>query len=155
MLPLLTPTTSAHDSSTQQTEPHGWPGTEMLNTRFGDFKFEGGYPVGDATQRLLELRTLNRAIEVYSTQLMAVSEIAVKEGLRAFGATKPTQVVIWENLMDSGTVLLTANTETVYAIAHLDLKADCHRSAAANAWLYSGRSATLPCRHRPAWARQR
>ena len=37
---------------------------------------------------------------------------------------KSTQVVIWENLMDAGTVLLTANTETVYAIAHLDLKND-------------------------------
>ena len=97
---------------------------ETLDTRFGDFKFEGGYPVGDATQRLFEIRTLNRAIEVYSTQLMRVSEIAVKEGLRAFGATKPTQVVVWENLMDSGTVLLTANTETVYAVAHLDLRTD-------------------------------
>ena len=46
---------------------------------------------------------------------MPVSEIALREGLRAFGATKPTQVVIWENLMDAKTVLLTANTETVYA----------------------------------------
>ena len=108
----------------QPTEPHGWMGTETLNTRFGDFKFEGGYAVGDVTQQLLDLQKLNRAVEVYSTQLMAVSEIAVKEGLRAFGATKPTQVVVWENLMDSGTILLTANTETVYAIAHLDLMTD-------------------------------
>ena len=30
----------------------------------------------------------------------------------------------WENLMDAQTVLLTANTETVYAISHLDLKTD-------------------------------
>ena len=33
-------------------------------------------------------------------------------------------MVIWEQLMDAQTVLLTANTETVYAISHLDLKAD-------------------------------
>ena len=33
---------------------------------------------------------------------MPVSEIALREGLRAFGAKKPTQVVIWENLMDAG-----------------------------------------------------
>ena len=83
-----------------------------------------GYPVGDAAERLLDLRKLNQAIEVYLTQLMPVSEIGLREGLRAFGATKPTQVVIWENLMDAKTVLLTANTETVYALAHLDLKAD-------------------------------
>ena len=55
---------------------------------------------------------------------MPVSEIALREGLRAFGARTPQQVVIWEQLMDARTVLLTANTETVYAIGHLDLKAD-------------------------------
>ena len=58
------------------------------------------------------------------TQMMPVSEIALREGMRAFGARKPQQVVIWENLMDAKTVLLTANTETVYAMSHLDLKTD-------------------------------
>ena len=32
--------------------------------------------------------------------------------------------MIWEDLMDAKTVLLTANTETVYGMAHLDLKTD-------------------------------
>ena len=55
---------------------------------------------------------------------MRVSEIALREGLRAFGATRSNQVNIWEHLMDASTVLLTANTETVYAIVHLNLKTD-------------------------------
>ncbi len=105
-------------------DPHGWVGTETLKTSLGDFSFEGGYPAADVTQRLLDLQKLSRAIEVYSTQIMPVSEIALREGTRAFGAKKPNQVIIWETLMDAGTVLLTANTETVYAIAHLDLKND-------------------------------
>ena len=108
----------------QQTDPNGWLGTETLQTRFGDFQFKDGYPVGDAAQRLLDLQKLNRAVEVYTTQLMPVSEIWLREGLRAFGARTPQQVVIWEQLMDAETVLLTANTETVYALAHLNLKAD-------------------------------
>jgi hypothetical protein len=54
--------------------------------------------------------------------MMPVSEIATREGIKAFGATKPNQVVIWEQLMDAQTVLLTANTETVYAIGYFDLK---------------------------------
>ena len=108
----------------QQAEPHGWLGTETLKTRFGDFQFKDGYPVGDTAERLLDLQKLNRAVEVYTTQMMPVSEIALREGLRAFGARKPQQVVIWEDLMDARTVLLTANAETVYAIAHLDLKTD-------------------------------
>ena len=105
-------------------EPHGWLGTETLHTRFGHFEFKDGYPVGDTAARLRELQTLNRAVEVYLTQMMPVSEIALREGMRAFGSKKPTQVVIWENLMDARTVLLTANAETVYAMSHLDLKTD-------------------------------
>ena len=80
--------------------------------------------MGDATARLLDMQKLNRAIEVYTTQMMRVSEIGLREGLRAFGARTPQHVVIWENLMDAKTVLLTANTETVYALSHLDLKTD-------------------------------
>src|SRR5262245_9369338 len=105
-------------------EPHGWLNSEVLKTRFGEFEFKDGYPVGDTADRLLEAQKLNRAIEVYVTQLMPVSEIATREGLRAFGSKTPQQVVIWEELMDAGTVLLTANTETIYAITHLDLKND-------------------------------
>src|SRR4029077_6593508 len=96
-------------------DAHGWLGTETLKTRFGDFEFAGGYPAGDTAERLLDLQKFNRAVEVYLTQIMPVSKIALREGMRAFGATKPTQVVIWEKLMDARTLLLTGNTETVYA----------------------------------------
>src|SRR5262249_57695837 len=34
------------------------------------------------------------------------------------------EVVMWEELMDARTILLTANTETVYAMTHLDLRKD-------------------------------
>jgi hypothetical protein len=108
----------------QTSEPHGWLNTETLETRYGNFEFKNGYPVGDAASRLLEMQTLNRAIEVYTTQMMRVSEIGLREGLRAFGATTPQHVVVWENFMDAKTVLLTANTETVYAFAHLNLRSD-------------------------------
>jgi hypothetical protein len=107
-----------------QEEPHGWLGTETLKTPFGEYALEHGYPAGDTAERLLALLKLNRAVEVYLTQLMPVSEIALREGLRAFGATTANQLVIWEQLMGPQTVLLTANTETVYAIDHLQLKAD-------------------------------
>ena len=121
---LICAITTSLSAFAQGTEPHGWLNTETLKTRSGDFEFKNGYPVGDTAQRLLDLQKFNRAVEVYLTQMMPVSEIALREGMRAFGSKKPTQVVIWENLMDAQTVLLTANTETVYAISHLDLKND-------------------------------
>ena len=107
-----------------QAEPHGWLCSETLSTRSGDFEFVNGYPTDDSAERLRDLQLFNRATEVYLTQLMPVSEMALRQGLRAFGASKPTQIVVWEQLMDAKTLLLTANTETVYAISHLALKDD-------------------------------
>lgn len=118
------PSAAPPSAQTQQAEPHGWAGTETLKTRAGDFEFKNGYPAGDTARRLRDVQTFNRATEVYLTQLMPVSEIALREGLRTFGATRPTQVVIWERLMDAKTILLTANTETVYGISHLALRSD-------------------------------
>jgi len=72
-------------ASAHGAEPHGWLGTDTLNPACGNFKFKNGYPVGDAPERLRHLQKLNRGVEVYTTQMMRVSEIAVREGLRAFG----------------------------------------------------------------------
>ena len=108
----------------QQSEPHGWLNNETLQTPDGIFEFKNGYPAGDSGTRLLEIQKLNRAVEVYTTQMMRVSEAALREGMRAFGARTPQQIIIWENLMDAKTILLTANTETVYALGHLNLKDD-------------------------------
>ena len=75
----------------QQGDAHGWLNTETLKTRSGDFEFRNGYPAGDTAERLLELQTFNRAVEVYTTQIMPVSEIALREGMRAFGAGRPSR----------------------------------------------------------------
>jgi hypothetical protein len=103
---------------------HGWIGTEVVRTRFGDFAFENGYPTRAAAAALLDQLVLNRAIEVYLTQIPRVAVIETRRGFREFGAKKANQPIIWESLMDAKTLLLTANTETVYAMGFLDLKGD-------------------------------
>ena len=50
--------------------------------------------------------------------------VALRNGHRELGVTEANQVAIFENLMDSKSLWLTANTETVYASAFLDLGAD-------------------------------
>ncbi len=87
-LVFICATASPLAASAQGAEPHGWLNTETLKTRSGDFEFKNGYPVGDTAQRLLDLQKFNRAVEVYLTQIMPVSEIALRQGMRAFGATE-------------------------------------------------------------------
>jgi hypothetical protein len=121
---VLATLAAATPATAQQSEPHGWLNNDTLKTPYGEFEFKNGYPAGDSGQRLINIQKLNRAVEVYTTQMMRVSETASREGMRAIGATTPQHVIIWENLMGPKTVLLTANTETVYALSHLNLKTD-------------------------------
>lgn len=102
---------------------HGWIGTEVVTTRFGDFEFANGYPTREAADALLDQLVFNRAIEVYLTQIPRVAMIETRRGFREFGAATPQQFIIWKSLMDAQTLLLTANTETVYGIGFLDLRA--------------------------------
>jgi hypothetical protein len=80
---VLAAAAGASLSANAQTDSHGWLNNENLQTRYGTFEFKNGYPVGDATARLLDMQKLNRAMEVYTTRMMRVSEIGLREGLRA------------------------------------------------------------------------
>ena len=110
--------------STSSSDSHGWIGTETVTTPFGNFEFKNGYPTPAAANALLDQLTFNRAVEVYLTQIPAVAIIESRRGIRDFGAKRSNQVVIWETLMGPETLVLTANTETVYGMGFLDLKGD-------------------------------
>jgi hypothetical protein len=103
---------------------HVWIGTETISTRLGKFEFRNGYPAGDSAARLRDALFFNRAVEVYLAQMPAVSWYHVWKGVAQAGEAKPNQMVIWESLMDAGTLLLTGNSETVYGLVSFDLKRD-------------------------------
>ena len=62
--------------------------------------------------------------ELYLSQMPVVSWNRVWKGVAEAGTRAPNQLVIWETLMDAETLLLTGNTETVYALGAIDLKRD-------------------------------
>lgn len=107
-----------------QAERHGWINTGTVTTRFGEFGFENGYPTRAAAAALQEQLVLNRSVEVFLAQLPAVGVMATRCGMQEFGAVRSSQVIIWESLMDATTLLLTANTETVYGLGYLYLDQD-------------------------------
>lgn len=49
---------------------------------------------------------------------------AIREGQAAAGVDACHKIGIWDNLMDSKTILLTGNTSTMYAVGFLDLAKD-------------------------------
>ncbi|HEY4130888.1 MAG TPA: DUF1254 domain-containing protein [Gemmatimonadaceae bacterium] len=115
---------TATELDTDAARAHGWIDSERLQTACGEVRFVGGYPTADGARRLLELRTLNRAIEVYLSQMPAASWYAVWRAIAEAGDATPNQLVLWQSRMDAETLLLTGNAETVYGLVSLDLKRD-------------------------------
>jgi len=105
-------------------DSHGWIGTETINTRFGDFEFKNGYPTAEATDKLYELLTFNRAVESYLHFVTIMSMFYMQKGLNAFGLDAANKFLIFEALLDAQSLYLTPNTETVYGMQFLDLKRD-------------------------------
>ena len=48
----------------------------------------------------------------------------LREGQASVGADACHKICIWDNLMDSKSLLLTGNTSTMYAVGFLDLLKD-------------------------------
>lgn len=61
-------------------------------------------------------------MEAFLTAMPGASVYALREGFKSAGATDNQTVLIMETLMDSKSLFLTPNTETVYNLMWLDLK---------------------------------
>jgi hypothetical protein len=60
-------------------------------------------------------------VQAFLTTMPAASLSAMREGLRSIGVNN-SSIALFENLMDSRTLFLTANMESIYAFGWLDLK---------------------------------
>lgn len=97
---------------------------DRVDTRLGVLEFFDGMPTDATAELVLEHLTFLRAVEVFLSTIPAASLEAVRAGLVEFGATTSSKVVIFDDLMDSNSLFLTGNTDTVYALAVLDLHRD-------------------------------
>ena len=111
-------------ANAQANDPHGWIGTETVKTRFGDFEFRNGYPTAEATEKLYEFRTFNRAVESYLHFVTLMSMFYMQKGLHDFGLDAANKFLIFESLLDGQSLYLTPNTESVYGMQFFDLKRD-------------------------------
>lgn len=127
-------------SHAQETHEQGWLGTGTVKTRFGTFDFNGGYPSNATVKEINDVRTINRAIEVYLSQMPAVSIFQIRKGLAEAGVNAANKFAIWDTLMNASTLLLTGNSETVYGMNFLDLKRDGPTVIEAPAGLLGGLS---------------
>ena len=97
---------------------------ESFDSSIGTLEFFDGFPSKETIEKAYDFLDLQRGVNVFLDEMRAVSSLALREGLRELGVTQANQVAVFESLMDSKALWLTANSETVYASTFLDLKTD-------------------------------
>jgi hypothetical protein len=97
---------------------------DTVQTRIGTLKFVDGVPTPETARLAYDNLDFMRGVETFLNLMPAASIEALRRGSVALGATKSHQATIYDQLADSNPLLLTANTDTVYAFAFLDLEAD-------------------------------
>lgn len=94
---------------------------ESVDTRIGALKFFDGVPTEETAQKAYDQIDFSRGIEVFLNGIPGASMVALRSGSKATGTINGT-IGVFETLMDSKSLFLTANTESVYYATWIDLK---------------------------------
>lgn len=101
--------------------PDGIESPNLINSeQLGELSFVDGVPIPETAEKVYDYLDLLNAIDAYTKGIHIASMEAMKQGILSFGPANET-VLIFEDLMDSEALFLTANTTSVYMMSWLEL----------------------------------
>ncbi len=101
------------------------PAPEKIQTQFGNLEFPGGYPTEETAQKVFDELDLQRATQLYLDMYPALSAHGLMKGwVRDLGMADSSHISVTANRLDSSALVLTGNTESLYAFVVFDLKKD-------------------------------
>lgn len=93
---------------------------DKLETVLGTYEFADGVPSEATAAKAFELVDFTYAYRAFMDNFRGVSIAAIRKGLQDVGV-KDGEVLLFSELMDSNSLFLTANCDTIYAMGSLDL----------------------------------
>jgi hypothetical protein len=93
---------------------------DKVETRIGTLEFKDGAPSAATAEKVLDSLDYVRGVDAFMNSFSGASAYAIRKGFQSIGAEDNT-VVIFSELMDSNSLFLTANADTIYNLAVLDL----------------------------------
>ena len=97
---------------------------DKVETPIGTLEYFDGVPIGGTKDALYDYMDRARAAQVFVDMMPAVSTYTLLQGSKDVGMAKSNQVVIWEQMGDSKSLVLTYNNTSLYAWGFLDLEKD-------------------------------
>jgi hypothetical protein len=92
---------------------------DKVESSLGTLNLSNGYPDAATVEKVYDNLDASRALQAFLLALPIVNQAAMRDALRKYGPHNETDL-IWENLSDSKTVQLTANSNTIYSFIWLD-----------------------------------
>ncbi|MDM0085468.1 DUF1254 domain-containing protein [Variovorax sp. J31P179] len=106
--------------SNAQTIPPSITTPDRVETSIGTLEFRDGAPTAATAQKVKDSLDFVRGVDAFTNSLSGASAFAIRKGFQSIGAEDNT-IVIFSELMDSNSLFLTPNADTIYTIASLDL----------------------------------
>jgi hypothetical protein len=100
--------------------PSGLKTPDRVETPIGTLEFKDGAPSAATVQKVYDNLDYVRGVDAFMNSFSGASAFAIRKGFHSIGADDNT-VVIFSELMDWNSLFLTANTDTVYSLAIIDL----------------------------------
>src|SRR5271166_2862987 len=93
---------------------------DRVETRLGTLEFKDGAPSKDTVEKVYDNLDFMHGSEAFLNAFRGVSLVAAHKGLISAGVAD-NAVIIFSELMDSKSLFLTGNADTVYFISFIDL----------------------------------
>lgn len=100
--------------------PDGVTTPDNIQTRVGELNFFDGVPDVESAQKVYNLLDFTHAYQTFLDGTKIASMDAIRKGILEFGPANKT-AVLFEGLMDSKSLFLTANTTSVYMFSWLEM----------------------------------
>ena len=93
---------------------------DSVETSIGTLEFKDGVPSDETAQKVFDTLDFTNALNVYNNSFRGASALGLVKGFQETGAGSG-DVVIFEELLDSASLFLTGNADTVYYLGYVDL----------------------------------
>jgi len=94
---------------------------DVMESSLGTLMFKDGVPSDETVAKVYENLDFTRALDAYMSGYQLVSLQAMHKGLVGAGVEDNGGVLLFSGLMDSSSLFLTANADTVYYIFTIDV----------------------------------
>src|SRR5579862_6657124 len=86
---------------------------DIVETRLGTLRFFDGFPDESSVEKVMDNLDFSRGVQTFLSAMPGASLVGMRAGFKKLGVSNGT-ILIFESLLDSKSLFLTGNTDSVY-----------------------------------------